>query len=52
VRVCSFRRNREPDRHAPLVTNTEINPHAATRLHEDDCGAIHDRLLLYKRLAN
>ena len=52
VAVKALKAGREPDLSAPLAAVTEINLHAPARLPEDYCGDIHDRLTLYKRLAN
>ncbi len=43
---------REPDLEAPLAALTEINLHAPALLPSDYCADIHERLTLYKRLAN
>jgi transcription-repair coupling factor (superfamily II helicase) len=50
--VRSLRAGREPDLEAPLAVTTEINLHAPALLPEDYCGDTHQRLILYKRLAN
>ncbi len=52
VAVRALKAGREPDLSAPLAAVTEINLHVPARLPEDYCGDIHDRLTLYKRLAN
>ena len=52
VAVKALKAGREPDLSAPLAAVTEINLHVPARLPEDYCGDIHDRLTLYKRLAN
>ena len=43
---------KEPDLTAPLAATTEINLHAPALLPADYCGDVHERLSLYKRLAN
>ena len=50
--VKSLQAGREPDLSAPLGVTTEINLHTPALLPEDYCGDIHERLVLYKRLAN
>ena len=50
--VKSLKLGREPDLNAPLGTTTEINLHAPALLPENYCNDIHERLVLYKRLAN
>ena len=50
--VKSLKEGREPDMSAPLAATTEINLHAPALLPEDYCADIHERLVLYKRLAN
>jgi transcription-repair coupling factor (superfamily II helicase) len=50
--VRSLRAGREPDLDAPLAATTEINLHASALLPEDYCADVHERLVLYKRLAN
>ena len=50
--VRSLRAGREPDLDAPLSVTTEINLHATAVLPETYCADIHERLVLYKRLAN
>jgi len=50
--VASLRQGREPDMAHPLGVTTEINLHCAALLPSDYCGDIHQRLILYKRLAN
>ncbi len=50
--VKSLKLGREPDLTAPLGVTTEINLHAPALLPEDYCNDIHERLVLYKRLAN
>ncbi|MDD3530009.1 MAG: transcription-repair coupling factor [Gallionellaceae bacterium] len=50
--VKSLREGREPDLEAPLAVTAEINLHLPALLSEDYCGDVHERLVLYKRLAN
>jgi transcription-repair coupling factor (superfamily II helicase) len=50
--VKSLKAGREPDLSAPLGVTTEINLHAPALLPEDYCSDVHERLVLYKRLAN
>lgn len=50
--VRSLKAGKEPDLSRPLNVATEINLHAPALLPEDYCGDIHERLVLYKRLAN
>ena len=50
--VSSLRQGREPDMAHPLGVTTEINLHTPALLPNDYCGDIHQRLILYKRLAN
>jgi transcription-repair coupling factor (superfamily II helicase) len=50
--VKSLKAGREPDLEAPLGVTTEINLHAPALLPEDYCHDVHERLVLYKRLAN
>jgi len=50
--VASLRQGREPDMAHPLGVTTEINLHTPALLPNDYCGDIHQRLMLYKRLAN
>ncbi len=50
--VKSLKLGREPDLSAPLGVTTEINLHAPALLPDDYCNDIHERLVLYKRLAN
>ena len=50
--VAALKAGREPDLEAPLSAITEINLHAPALLPNDYCGDIHERLTLYKRLAN
>jgi transcription-repair coupling factor (superfamily II helicase) len=50
--VRALRSGREPDLEAPLAVTTEIRLHVPALLPEDYCGDTHQRLILYKRLAN
>lgn len=50
--VKSLKAGKEPDLSAPLGVTTEINLHSPALLPDDYCGDIHERLVLYKRLAN
>ncbi len=50
--VRSLRSGREPDLSAPLEVSTEINLHVPALLPADYCNDVHERLVLYKRLAN
>ena len=50
--VRALRNGQEPDLAAPLATTTEINLHVPALLPAEFCGDVHERLSLYKRLAN
>jgi transcription-repair coupling factor (superfamily II helicase) len=50
--VRALKNGREPDLSAPLEAVTEINLHVPALLPADYCGDVHERLTLYKRLAN
>jgi len=50
--VRALKNGEEPDLAAPLAGTTEINLHVPALLPNDYCGDIHERLSLYKRLAN
>jgi transcription-repair coupling factor (superfamily II helicase) len=50
--VRSLKRGKEPDLSQPLDVATEVNLHAPALLPETYCGDVHERLVLYKRLAN
>lgn len=52
IAVKSLKEGREPDLEAPLAVTAEINLHAPALLPESYCPDIHERLVLYKRLAN
>ncbi len=50
--VKALKNGKEPDLAAPLSTTTEINLHVPALLPSDFCGDVHERLSIYKRLAN
>jgi transcription-repair coupling factor (superfamily II helicase) len=50
--ITSLRQGKEPDMAHPLGVTTEINLHTPALLPSDYCGDIHQRLMIYKRLAN
>ena len=50
--VRSLKAGKEPDLAAPLATTTDINLHVPALLPADFCGDVHERLSIYKRLAN
>lgn len=50
--IKSLKAGQEPDMQHPLGIATEIKLHVPTLLPEDYCHDIHERLVLYKRLAN
>jgi transcription-repair coupling factor (superfamily II helicase) len=50
--VSALKAGREPDLAAPLGVVTEINLHAPALLPATYCSDVHERLVLYKRLAN
>jgi transcription-repair coupling factor (superfamily II helicase) len=50
--VKSLKAGREPDLSKPLSVATEINLHCPALLPDTYCGDVHERLVLYKRLAN
>ncbi len=50
--ISSLRQGKEPDMAHPLGVTTEINLHTPALLPNDYCGDIHQRLVIYKRLAN
>ena len=50
--VKSLKAGREPDLLRPLSVSTEINLHTPALLPEAYCGDVHERLVIYKRLAN
>src|SRR4029079_3305517 len=49
---ASLKKGKEPDLGGPLNVATEVNLHAPALLPESYCGDVHERLVLYKRLAN
>ncbi|HEX2825459.1 MAG TPA: transcription-repair coupling factor [Burkholderiales bacterium] len=50
--VKSLKNGREPDLSQPLGINTEINLHVPALLPNDYVADVHERLVLYKRLAS
>jgi transcription-repair coupling factor (superfamily II helicase) len=50
--VKALKRGAEPDLAQPLGVTTEINLHAPALLPTNYCSDVHERLTLYKRLAN
>ena len=50
--VKSLKAGKEPDIDAPLHVTTEINLHVPALLPNDYCADVHERLVLYKRLAH
>ena len=50
--VSALKKGLEPDINQPLGVTTEINLHTPMLLPNSYCGDIHERLVLYKRLAN
>jgi transcription-repair coupling factor (superfamily II helicase) len=50
--VRELKMGRQPDLDAPLGVTTEINLHAPALLPNDYCPDVHERLVLYKRLAS
>ena len=50
--VKALKEGREPDLSQPLGITSEINLHAPALLPSDYCSDVHERLTLYKRLAN
>jgi transcription-repair coupling factor (superfamily II helicase) len=50
--VSALRSGREPDLTEPLGITTEINLHVPALLPERYCSDVHERLVLYKRLAS
>lgn len=49
--VRDLKKGRQPDLDAPLAVTTEIKLHSPALLPESYCPDIHERLVLYKRLA-
>ena len=50
--VKSLKAGKEPDLMKPLNVATEINLHSPALLPDTFCGDVHERLVIYKRLAN
>ncbi|WP_313634291.1 transcription-repair coupling factor [Massilia timonae] len=50
--VRALKAGKEPDLASPLSATTEINLHVPALLPADYCGDVHERLSIYKRLAN
>lgn len=50
--IQSLKAGREPDMQHPLGIATEINLHVPALLPENYCQDVHERLVLYKRMAN
>jgi len=50
--VASLKAGREPDMSQPLGIVSEINLHLPALLPDDYCPDVHERLVLYKRLAS
>ncbi len=50
--VKSLKSGKEPDVAAPLAATAEINLHIPALLPDSYCADVHERLVLYKRLAN
>ena len=50
--VRALKAGHEPDLAAPLGVTTEINLHVPALLPADYCSDVHERLVLYTRLAN
>jgi transcription-repair coupling factor (superfamily II helicase) len=50
--VKSLKMGKEPDLSRPISIGTEVNLHAPALLPQAYCGDVHERLVLYKRLAN
>src|SRR5690606_38413381 len=50
--VRELKNGKEPDLAAPLSSTTDINLHVPALLPETYCGDVHERLSIYKRLAN
>jgi transcription-repair coupling factor (superfamily II helicase) len=50
--IKSLKAGKEPDMAQPLGVTTEINLHTPALLPDSYCGDIHQRLVIYKRLAN
>ena len=52
IAVKSLKEGKEPDLAAPLAVTAEINLHLPALLPDAYCADVHERLVLYKRLAN
>ncbi len=50
--VRALRKGEEPDLTGPLAVTTEIKLHSPALLPESYCSDVHERLVIYKRLAN
>jgi transcription-repair coupling factor (superfamily II helicase) len=50
--VRALKSGREPDLSEPLGVTTEINLHCPALLPSDYCSDVHERLVLYKRMAS
>ncbi len=50
--VKALKAGKEPDLDEPLGVTTEVNLHTPALLPEDYCAGVHERLVIYKRLAN
>jgi transcription-repair coupling factor (superfamily II helicase) len=50
--VKALKEGREPDLTEPLGVTTEINLHCPALLPNDYCSDVHERLVLYKRMAS
>ena len=50
--VSALKAGREPNLNEPLGVTTEINLHVPALLPESYCSDVHERLVLYKRLAS
>jgi transcription-repair coupling factor (superfamily II helicase) len=50
--VKALKAGREPDLDEPLGVTTEVNLHTPALLPEEYCAGVHERLVIYKRLAN
>ena len=50
--VRALKAGREPDLDEPLGITTEVNMHVPALLPADYCPGVHERLVIYKRLAN
>ena len=50
--IRALKKGKEPDLTQPFEVTTEINLHTPALLPNDYCSDVHERLTLYKRLAN